>query len=299
MAIDTTLYNKRLFPHVDYTLDAYTLQPGGIICVTLFTYNEQAKTTVQEMMETALPLNDKLIHTALVQLITKKEQQLGTTGIEDIRKELREIDALPWRNFNDIEIIDPKTLTLRPGALYPFKNAREQATKKLHVSFLIKQEFIESHRELLPLFWHIAWLMSESIFVTLSSETGIYGDGVQRTYAARSTKLTHNFRLNANLPLTIDGAIATIRETLFTLYKSGALERLTEALHSGTLDDRPSTPTHNPAFLFQKGAVFIGPAGWRCIATNENCQLLFEHTKVAINFAGERDSGDLRQIFDL
>lgn len=80
MAVEDLFYHKHLFPYVDYQLSSQMLR-GGIIYVNITLHTSEAKQLIDKLPELTIPLNDRSIHTAIIQIISEKEQYLGTRGV--------------------------------------------------------------------------------------------------------------------------------------------------------------------------------------------------------------------------
>ncbi|HMH70008.1 MAG TPA: hypothetical protein VK502_01290 [Candidatus Saccharimonadales bacterium] len=289
MALDDFFYEEELFNYVDYVFHAYTLLPGGIVCVDISLYTDKAKLLANKISMLTVALDDRSINTAIAQLIAEEERQLGMTSIENIRKELSEIEAQSWRDIDDVDEIDPKHLDLMHGALYTPQNAEKVAAQKFGIAFILDQTFTEGNRELLPLFWQLATVIHESVAAALYREVGCYSKNVTRTYTRETTKLTRFFHINPGLPVEASNALAIVGDVLLDLHATGTFKRFITELATTSFND-PHRPAPDPALMFNPGAVLIGAKGWRRIATDANCKLVLSRMKVMVSAGRKRSS---------
>ena len=139
MTLERLFYDESLFPHVDYAFHAHKLQPGGMVCVDTALYTNSAKALANKITALKIQLDDKSVNAAIAQLIAEEERQLGMPDTEALRKELRDTEALPWQDIDDVDAIDPKRLNLRHGALYIPQNAEKAPARKLNINFGLDQ----------------------------------------------------------------------------------------------------------------------------------------------------------------
>lgn len=294
MAIDDLFFNEGLAPCVDYHISAHTLSRGTIY-IGIDLYTQEAKALNHKIPKLKIDLDDDTLNIAILQIISEEEQKLGSPGkendftLEPIRIELDQIDEKPWQDIDDVDIIDPQNSRLVAGSLYLPKEKEEFPARKVKVTFALEQHFVDSNKQLLPLFWELATLMSESAMADLYAMIGLYSKGVTRQPKHQALKLIHLFHIPHTYPLELSNVLTEIKDTLFHLRDTSAFKRLATELRMAS-HSNPDRILPGPHYIYERTNIIIGSKGWHRIATDENCNLILSHMKITVSTGHKRIS---------
>jgi hypothetical protein len=170
--VDTLFYERHLFPQLDYSLNGETYY-GGIVYIAIELYSEDAVALADAIPTLPIELNEETITTAATQILAEKEEPLASTGYDDVKRALEELHAQPWRNIDDIELIDAKSIRKKIGSFY-IAEGKPLPARKLTAGVMLDAKFAKAYRELLPLFRQLAWLIISSLQGTLADTYGYY-----------------------------------------------------------------------------------------------------------------------------
>ncbi|MCX4699000.1 hypothetical protein [Streptomyces sp. NBC_01373] len=297
-AIDDFFYSHRLSPYVDYSFHARTLT-GGIVYVDVRFHTEEAKALADQIKGITVRLDTQSITTTVTQVIAELEKAFKITwGVEEIQKELSEIEEKPWQDFADFDELDPKAITIDAGAFYTLKNAERLPSLNLRTNFTLDQDFADSHRELLPLFWQLARLMNANAKATLHVTTTAYTKNVAHTNTDKTTRLTHDYFIHRDIHLKASQVLDVACDAIRDLQQTDGIRRFVTNLREGS-DSDPYRLAPNPVTVFDQSGILIGAKGWSRITTDENCKLILSHMKVSVSVGGKRASIDVRELLNL
>jgi hypothetical protein len=296
MAVDDFFHEHTLFRYLDYEIAGHVL--NGVIYVRVTCKTKKAKQLSTELPELAISVGRATLHTALVQIFAEKEHTLGVSGgdVADwnaVRRELSEIDEQPWQDIDNVNILNPEDMQMMPGSLYIPQEKEPMPARKILVALLIDEAFAESHKELLPLYWQLAILISESTKVHLYATFGFYSKGVMR----QAAKLTYQYYIPYAYPLELSRMREVIESSLLDLHKNKAFKRLGIELRSAKYND-PDRPIPGPHYMYERTGLIVGTKGWQRIATDDNCALVLSHMKFVVRTGHKRVSSKISSIFD-
>lgn len=91
---------------------------GGIICIDIELYTEAAITLSDNLPTLAIELNEETISIAATQILAEKEEPIGGTGYDNVRRALEDLHKQPWQNIDDIALIDTKKIRKKTDPFY-------------------------------------------------------------------------------------------------------------------------------------------------------------------------------------
>jgi len=301
MAIDDFFYENKLFPYVDYGYTAKTIY--GVFYFAIDLHTEKAKKLEGSIQRLKISLEKAALHAAIIQLGSEMECNLGVIGESTpnwkvVWEELLIIEGKPWRNIKDVDIIDPRTAKLVPGSIYILKNKTLLPVRKVNVTFALDKEFVDGHKDLLPLYHEIGEMMAENVRANLYRGVGFYSMGITRSPKNQALKLIHAFHISEAYPLKMSLVSESIEESLFGLYQFGAFQRLMTQLRNVSHSD-PNKIFPGVNHIFEQTGLITGEKGWRRIATEDNCEMILSHMKVSIEADASSISLDIATTFKL
>jgi hypothetical protein len=301
MAVDDFFYDNNFFPYLDYEFTGRVFH--DVIYFNIAFNTTEAKRLADKLPHLTVSLDDKEFHTAIIQIGSELEHNLGVAGKDTpdwdaVRDELRGIEARPWRSIDDIDVINPRDVRLVPGSLYVPQDKTKMPARKVKVTYALDPTFAERHKDLLPLYWQLAILMSENIKADLYAKFGFYSKGITRKPKHRVNKLIHLFHISPLVPLDLPYVREMIELSLLALRDAKAFKRLAADLRLATHDDTDHI-LPGPHYMFERTDVLIGAKGWHRIATDENCGLILSHMKVTVSTGRERASTKIGSVLDL
>jgi hypothetical protein len=301
MAVDNFFYGKQLFPYLDYDLSTRVIR--GIIYVRINLYTAEAKELHKELAELRVPLDDASRTMAILQIAVDKQQVFGIVGdaepnFEALNEELSTLDDRPWQDIDSFDLIDPQDNQLVRGAFYPLAEKRELATQEVNIASSLDESFADTHGELLPLFWHLAMVTSESIGRELYKNAGLYGVATSHEPENRVTTLVRHYRAAPEVAQKLNDIRDLVDGVILDLDDSDAYRRMTTELESVS---RSATGRilPDPIALYDRTGIILGIKGWKRIATGENCDLILSNMKVSVSAGSERASIDVKELLNL
>ncbi len=300
MAVDNFFYDKQLFPYLDYDINTRVVR--GIIYVQINLYTSQAKQLTDELPKLQIPLDDESRTMAILQIAVDKQQVFGIVGDEEpdfeaLNKKLSALDTHPWQDADSFELVVPQDNQLVSGEFYPLPDKGEVATSEVNVAFSLDESFADAHGELLPLFWNLAMLTSETIGRELYENAGFYGIATSHEPKNRATTLVRHYRAASDVVQKLNGIRELVEGAILDLDDGDAYKRITTELESVSLSTTDRT-FPNPLAMHDRTGIILGAKGWKRIATDENCDLILSNMKVSVSAGSERASIDVRETIE-
>ncbi|HET6746918.1 MAG TPA: hypothetical protein VFH06_02305 [Candidatus Saccharimonadales bacterium] len=289
--IDTFLYEHHLFSHLDYSLTGKTYY-GGIVAIDIELYTDAAIKLSNRLSSLAIELNEEIISIAATQILAEKEEPVGGTGYDNVKQALEELHKQPWQNIDEVECIDTKSIRKKTGPFY-IAEGKPLPARKLTASILLDDKLAASHRELLPLFRQFAWLMTSSFQGVLADTYGYFSH--EDVYKDRSpVGVINTFKVANDNASEVDlsDILATCLEVVRDLQQYGAFTRYMDELCKASYYNH-SGLAPNLEKNYEDTFIFIGPKGWRKIATDENYRLLLKHMSIEVKFGRDKISQPL------
>lgn len=292
MHIEELFYNEHLFQYLDYSLVGKTYH-GSVVYIDLELYTEDAITLANKVSTLPITLNEKVLLTAMTQLLAEEEEPLGSTGYDNVKRALEALHEQPWKNVDDIELVDAKNIRKKTGPFYIAKGKARRA-RKLTTSILFDPDFATSHRELLPLFRQFAWLILSTLQSTLPEVYGYYSFKDEYKNTKKTIGLLATFKVadaddvEVDIPDTLETCLKVVHDLkqydVFTRY----MDELRKTSHYNNPNLAPNLEKN-----YEDTSIFIGPKGWQKIATNENCELLLKHMSIEVQFGRQQATQSL------
>lgn len=279
--VDTLLYEHHLFPDLDYTIAGKTYY-GGIISVDLELYTDKAIALTPMISALKINLDETIIATAASQILAEREEPLASTGYDDVKRALESLDVQPWQNIDDVELIDIKDIRKKTGPFF-IAEGKSRPAQKLTTGVYLDATFAKKHRELMPLFRQFAWLITSSLQGVLADTYGYFSFNEVYRNSTTPQGVLNTFKVGDadDIEVNLSEILETCFEVVRDLQQYGAFDRYMEELRKTSYYNHPNLAL-NLERLYEETHVFIGPKGWKKIATEENRDLLLEHTFIEI-----------------
>lgn len=291
--VDTFLYERHLFPHLDYSLVGKTYY-GGIVYIDIELYTDEAIALSDMIPKLAVGINEVVLSTAIRQMIAEKEELFASTGnYNNIEQALDSLHTQPWQNMDDTVLIDTKDIHKKRGVFY-IAEGKVRSARKLTTGILLDTEFAKIYRELLPLFRQFAWLITSSLQAVLADTYGYYSleDAYRNTKKATGVINTFKVAYADDANVELSDTLVTCLEVVHDLQQYGAFERHMEELRKVSHYNNPDLAP-NLEKNYEDTGIFIGPKGWQKIATNQNYKLLLKHMSIEVKFGRDKVSRSL------
>lgn len=286
--VDTFFCKHHLFPYLDYLLIGKAYY-GGIVCIGIELYTKEAIALSSAIPDLAIDINKTTISIAASQILAEKEERIGSTGYDDIKRDLKDLHARPWQNIDDIELIDTKKVRTKTGSFY-IAEGKPLPAKKLTVSIVLNAEFAKVHRELLPLFRQLSLLVILSLQETLADTYGYYS--LEDKYKNNGTaSLSNIFKVphGAGADVDLSDILQTSIKVVQNLQQYDAFERYMSRLHRTSYYDNPILAPRLER-NYEDTLIFIGAKGWRQIATKQNCYDILKNATLEVKFGKDKVS---------
>jgi len=288
MRIEKFFSEKHLFPYLDYSLVGKTYR--GVVYIDLELYTEVAITLANELSSLSITFNEETFTTAATQLLAEEEEPLASTGYENVKQALEELQKRPWQNIDDIEFIDAKKIRKKTGSFY-IAEGKARPARKLTTGILLDVEFAASRRELLPLFRQFAWLLTSTLQGALPEAYGYYSLKDLYKNTKKTVGLFNIFKVGDadDIQVDLSDTLKTCLEVTRDLQQYGAFTDYMKELRKTSYYNRPNLAP-NLEKNYEDTLIFIGPKGWQKIATNENYELLLKHMRIEVKFGRKKVS---------
>lgn len=283
------LHERRLFPHLDYSLTG-KMYYGGVLFVDIEFYTNKAMRVYDEIASLPIRLNDEILSTAIRQMIAEKETLFLSTGYEAIKQALELLHAETWQNIDEVKQLDTKNIRKKRGSFY-LADSTARPARKLTIGVFLDAAFATSHRAQIPLFRQFAWLITASLQEVLANTYGYYSldDAYSDTKDVIGITNRFNVAYADDQNVDISDILTTSLEVIHTLRDYDAFDRLAQELHETSYRDRPASAP-NLEKNYEDIHIFIGSKGWQEIAGKENYALLLEHMSIEVRFGRSKVS---------
>lgn len=287
--IDELFRSNQLPRYLDYSLDSTTYARGAFVYLNLKTHTKGASKLAEKVRGLNIRLDQASIGVGIATINAETGRKLANpNGIEDIQKELKELHATPWQDIDDIGLINAAGINTNIGAL-ALTNER-LSLKNLTISTLLDPKFAKAHPHLLPLAHQITYLIMENAEMILLYRYGLYRSNIH--FANRPTqKALVSSTLSTAHPEAIDNRISDCLnayiEEARRFRENETFERFMRQLRNAS---HAATPSVLPSLgrLLKSTHIFIGPKGWRDIATVKNCNLVLENMSIEVKYNRRR-----------
>ena len=287
MHVGDFFWEKQLVPHVDYALNGKTYH-GGIIVIDISLYTAQAIAVADQIADISIEMNERTVKIALAQLIAEIEEPFESMGYQAIADYLLALDVLPWQLMDDVTSIDVKQVRRAAGPLYIVEGA-SIASRKLTATAILPKEFAASHRNLLPLFRQIAWVIISSWQYKIADGYGLFSFDDWYMTHKNGVSVSNVFKVARTNDIDVPAVLTTCRETVDDLRRSGAFERFMNELQGVSYYERSdSAPMYEDNY--ESTLLFLGSKGWQEVATRENCDTVLKNMMVEISFKKDKVS---------
>lgn len=286
-------YEHGLYKYLDFAMSGTTFDHGGLVEIDIELYTPKAIALGSELQHQKISPDQTSISTTFTQILAEEEFPVNTTGLDNVSDTLLALDQLPWQHIDDFDVLDAKTSKQQKKPVY-IDYSHHLPTRKITTKLLLNQEFTVQHRELIPLFRHLAKLITFTVQDQLSLMHGYYYDEVSfhskvhRTYLQAILKVAN---LN-NDTVDLERDIKHSKHIVNKLRSTGAFDRLLRELKMTSYSERfwvaPNTYDN-----FDETAVYIGSKGWQRLATPGNLASILENTTLEMQFGPHKLSSTL------
>jgi hypothetical protein len=287
--VNKFFYDNHLFLRLDYALSG-TSYNSGIICIELELYTKAALALANQVPTFNVTIDTASISIATKQLMAEEERPFDNTGHNTIIQALKELHELPWQDIDKMQQLDAKTIRRTP---YPFYVAEGKSLQvsELTANTWLDVRFIQSHRELLPLFHKLAWLLLVNYRHTLADIYGYYSIDDSFVSSQKKVGLSNTFRVipGRDTRIELSDNLKTVLSVVQDLRQHNGLIRYMAELRETSYYNH-SDIAPNVEETYEDTLIFIGAEGWRQLATDENCDLLLRNMSIEIQSGREKVS---------
>jgi hypothetical protein len=287
--IQELFYTKHLFERLDYNLEGRMYQ-GGLIYIDLELYTPAAIELADKIKSLELVANEETLFIAVAQLLAEKEEPVASTGYENVKNALESLHAQPWRNLDDIELIDTQKVRKKTGSFY-ITEGESIRSRQLTTSVLLDADFAISNRELLPLFRQLAYIIIVNCQNILAAKYGYYSSEDAYKKTKDTVGVTNIFKIADVEDISVDIAdvLRSFHEVVSDLRQYGVFSRYMDELRTVSYYDRPNLAP-SPEKNYEDISILVGAKGWRKIATEENYKLLLKHMSLEVRLGRNKKS---------
>lgn len=293
--IEALFYDNHLFQCLDFSLIGRTYH-GGVVYIDMELYTEAATTLAKQIPTLEIKLNKTTIPTAASQLLAEEEEPFSSTGYDNVKRALKGLHAQPWQNIDGFGQLDTKTIRRRA---YPFYIAEGKSlpSRKLTTSILLDVDFARSHRNLLPLFRQLAWLIAMNLQSVLAEKYAYYNQSDSYKKTGVKIGLLNSFKVAHAHDIDVDLTenLKTCFEVLRNIQRHNGFNRYATELSKISYNNHPDLAP-DVGKNHEDTLIFIGSKGWQHIATPENCELLIKHMSIELKFGRKKVSSPLFKL---
>lgn len=277
--IDAFFYRHGLYPYLDYSLTGRILD-RGVIFIDIEPYTKEAIKLTKKIPLLDLHLDKETFLITGTQLVAEEERAFGGAGFKAIKNALEELHLQPWKEIDELGIIDTKRIRRKRGVFYTLNN-NPMPAKDVVVRISLNPDFARSHRQLLPLFRELTFLMTNVFHSALSGTCGLYSFSSRHSYTRRAAWHSRTFKMASDSSLTNDDVLKVCIDAIKDLIEDNAFHRLTVELQS-TSQRLSSRTAPDSEQIFKSLGILIGSKGWQEIATDKNWNLLLSHMAIHV-----------------
>lgn len=291
--VDTFFYERHLFAYLDYSLKG-KMYYGGVIYIDVELYTNAAIALSNQLPTLAVELNEETVSIATAQILAEKEEPIGGKGYNNVKRALEDLHRQPWQNIDDVVLVDTKSIRKKAGPFY-IAEGKPLPASKLTAAIFLDGQFVASHRELLPLFRQLAWLIISSLQGVLADTYGYFSQDDVYKNRDKSIEVRNSFKVaKANdSEINLSDTLATCLEVVRDMQQYNAFERFMEELRKISYFNHP-TVAPNLERNYEDTLTFIGAKGWQKVATKENCELLLKNMFIEVRSGRNKVSQRLR-----
>jgi hypothetical protein len=145
-------YDRHLYKMLDYFAYATTYE-DGVIEIFCEIYTKEAAVLVDKLSDLQIDLGiDNIeVSKALQSMMAEEPWQLYVTDKRKLLDGVRELDALPWQTPHSMQLIDTLNIRRKNTPIY-ITAIDAPKPRKIHLSLRLDDKFVDSRRDILPLF---------------------------------------------------------------------------------------------------------------------------------------------------
>ncbi|MCK9540291.1 hypothetical protein [Dokdonella sp.] len=288
--VDKLFYENGLFPYVDYFLSANTHQTG-IIYIKLETYTDLAKEFSTNVENIKLSFSDEALSVAASQLIAENEFAYTGSGIEDIKKHLKSLDAITWQDIDSITSINTKGIKRQSTPFY-IDTRYPLPAKKLFLTMAVDERAHEDIMQMLPLLRLVSFLISDTYETILSDKYGLYSlDGEFKN----SNKLT-SYQSVFNVPnghlIDKKEVLKTVIEIIEYISLNNGFVRFVEELKDISYKSSSKVSPNALHGLTDTG-ILMGSEGWKELSSMTNIDTILKSLTLTVRTGSDKVSQKL------
>ncbi len=226
-------YEHKLYKYLDYALSGTTFNNGGLIEIDIELYTPRAIALSHLLQQQKISTNQAAVSTAFTQILAEEESSISTTGFEKVQKALVGLGKSAWQHIDDFDTFDAKAARQKRPPVYVDYSHR-LPTRKITTTLSLERQFAATHRELIPLFRHIAKLVTFTTQDQLALEHGYYNDEVTFRSTAQRTHIKSILKIAnlANETVDLSRDMAHYQAICNRMYTTNAFKTLLDELRS-------------------------------------------------------------------
>lgn len=278
--IKQLFYTNGLFKYVDMALLGITWDAGALIQVEVNLYTPAARALSPQLSLLSIDMNNDAITTALLQIMAEEDAEIYIKDKVKIRPELKKLQGKPWQSIDTFDSFDAKNVRTHAGPLY-LTNTKASKPHQLITTISLEKNFLKKHRELIPLFRHVAKCINFTTQDQLSETHGFYNG--EQSFAR--DKLTAELLLHRRNPIKINlkELLAEQQQIAAYMHENNAFEHLSIWLQNSSYANNPyNAPSSEDQY--HDTHTYTGEKGWQRLATKQNIGLLLGHIVVKVRY---------------
>lgn len=271
-----------VYESLDFALWGSTYEQGGVIEINCDLYSDKAQEFAEIIESTKIDLGEsgENVAKALMSIAAELKFHLRIGDSGKILKELAWLDEQPWIKLDDIDIVDTRECARSRKLIYA---TSYEAAKPKKVN-LVAQFDNGMNRELIPLFYLLSRFVLLTMGSYLSNRTGYYRGEIH--YSAKKGITMGEMMVSPQHLGLIDvrkDARAASAELQRMLSKD-TKNRFLLLLRNFTYKNDELLKAPDTEKLITQSGFYVGPAGWRRLATDENLAYVIENMTLEIAF---------------
>jgi len=283
--VNKLLYQRGLFPYLDYSLIGRTYHQG-VVFIDLLSYTPKADKLSRQIDGLDINTSEKSITLAMSQMLAEDEYVFESSGYDTLKKELEGLHAQVWQNLDDVDFIDVRNARIRTG---PLRLVKEKVliARKLTIDIGFNATYAKECPELMPLVRQIILLISANLRLGLAERFGYYSVASKYKNTIKGVRMRNIFHVASGQAVDLNQVVDAYLDEATYLQKKGAFKRLLGGLQKVSYTNHPYLAP-NSELNFKDTHYFVGSEGWKIIATKENCDAILRNISASILFDGKK-----------
>lgn len=284
-AVDKLFYDRGLFPYLDYSLTG-NIHQTGIIFIKLETYTAEATDLSHAVDSIKLSLTAESLSLAASQLIAENEFAYITSGIDEVRRHLKILDGITWREIDSITSIDTRGIKRLSRPFYIDINHPLPA-KKLSLVVAVDGYTDHNFGKLLPLIRLLSFLISDTYETVLSDKYGLYPIDGEFSNSPTLTGYKSLFNIPDGHSINKNEVLETVSEVIKYISINKGFERFAEVLKDISYK-HASKVAPNALYNLTDTRILMGSRGWQEIASKSNIEMILNSLTLSARTGRDR-----------